>query len=173
MAMGRGKGRRRQKELWVAASEPPRTAARPFYRPLRELLDEQGFDAFVEQRCEPFYAAKMGRPSLTPGICFRSPLIGYFEGLDSERGIAWRIADSISPRHFLGIELDETTPDHSTISRRRRLIDGETHRDVFTGVLRLLAQQGLLQAGTIAVDATTLEANAALRSIVRRDSGES
>ena len=167
MAMGRREGRQRQKQLWVAAAELPQTAAH-----LKELLDEHGFDAFVEQCCEKFYAEKMGRPSLTPGIYFRSLLIGYFEGIDSERGIAWRIADSISLRRFLAIELDESTPDHSIISRTRRLIDVETHREVFTWVLQLVAKQGLLKAGTIAVDATTLEANAALRSIVRRDSGE-
>ena len=115
----------------------------------------------------------MGRPSLTPGSYFRCLLIGYLEGIDSERGIAWRLADSISLQRFLAIELDEATPDHSTISRTRRLIDVETHREVFTWVLQLLAQQGLLKAGTIAVDAITLEANAALCSIVRRDSGES
>ncbi len=172
MAMGRREGRQRQKQLWVAAAELPQTAAHPFYCHLKELLDEHGFDAFVEQRCEKFYAEKMGRPSLTPGIYFRSLLIGYFEGIDSERGIAWRIADSISLRRFLAVELDESTPDHSTISRTRRLIDVETHREVFTWVLQLVAKQGLLKAGTIAVDATTLEANAALRSIVRRDSGE-
>ena len=173
MAMGRRNQRQRQKGLWVAAADLPHTAAHPFYRRLNELLDEHGFDEFAEQRCEKFYAPRMGRPSLTPGSYFRCLLIGYFEGIDSERGIAWRLADSISLRRFLAIELDEATPDHSTISRSRRLIDLETHREVFTWVLRLLAKQGLLKAATIAVDATTLEANAALRSIVRRDSGES
>ena len=171
--MGRRNQRRRQKGLWVAAADLPHTAAHPFYRRLGELLDEHGFDEFAEQLCEKFYAVRMGRPSLTPGSYFRCLLIGYLEGIDSERGIAWRLADSISLRRFLAIELDESTPDHSTISRSRRLIDVETHREVFTWVLRLLAKQGLLKAGTIAVDATTLEANAALRSIVRRDSGES
>ena len=173
MAMGRRNQRQRQKGLWVAAADLPHTAAHPFYRRLNELLDEHGFDDFAEQRCEKFYAAHMGRPSLTPGSYFRCLLIGYLEGIDSERGIAWRLADSISLRRFLAIELDESTPDHSTISRSRRLIDVETHRQVFTWVLQLLAQQGLLKGATIAVDATTLEANAALRSIVRRDSGES
>lgn len=172
MAMGRRHRRQRQKDLWVAAADLPQTAAHPFYERLSQLLDEHGLDQFVEQRCERFYATKMGRPSLTPGIYFRCLLIGYFEGIDSERGIAWRVADSISLRRFLAIELDESPPDHSTISRTRRLIDVETHREVFTWVLQLLAKQGLLKAGTIAVDATTLEANAALRSIVRRDSGE-
>ena len=171
--MGRQKGRQRQRELWVVAADLPQTAAHPFYRRLSELLDEHGFDDFVEGRCEKFYAPLMGRPSVTPGIYFRCLLIGYLEGIDGERGIAWRVADSISLRRFLAIELDEATPDHSTISRTRRLIDVETHREVFTWVLQLLAKQGLLKAGTIAVDATTLEANAALRSIVRRDSGES
>ena len=116
---------------------------------------------------------RWGRPSLPPGLYFRSLLIGYFEGIDSERGIGWRLADSLSLRRFLRIELDETTPDHSTISRTRRLIDVETHREVFTWVLQLLAKEGLLKGGTIGVDATTLEANAALRSIVRRTTGES
>jgi transposase len=170
--MGRRERRQRQKDLWVAAADLPQTAAHPFYERLNKLLDEHGFDAYAEQRCEKFYALKMGRPSLAPGLYFRSLLIGYFEGLDSERAIAWRLADSISLRRFLSIELDETAPDHSTISRTRRLIDVETHREVFTWVLRLVAQEGLLKGGTIAVDATTLEANAALRSIVRRDTGE-
>jgi transposase len=172
MAMGRRSRQQRQKEFWIAATELPKTAAHPFYRRLNELLDEHGFDPFVEGRCEKFYAPKMGRPSLAPGLYFRSLLIGYFEGLDSERGIAWRMADSLSLRRFLRIELDETTPDHSTISRTRRLIDLETHREVFTWVLQLLAKEGLLQGGTMGVDATTLEANAALRSIVRRETGE-
>ena len=177
MAMGRCNQRQRQKGLWVAAADLPHTAAHPFYprlnELLNELLDEHGFDEFAEQRCAKFYAPHMGRPSLTPGSYFRCLLIGYLEGIDSERGIAWRLADAISLRRFLAIELDESTPDHSTISRRRRLIDVETHREVFTWVLQLLAKQGLLKGGTMAVDATTLEANAALRSIVRRDSGES
>lgn len=170
--MGRRKRRQRQKPLWVATADLPKTAAHPFYRRLNELLEQHGFDAFAEQCCEKFYAAEMGRPSLAPGVYFRSLLIGYFEGLDSERLIAWRLADSISLRRFVAIELDESTPDHSTISRTRRLIDIETHRAVFTWVLEVIAQEGMLKGGTIAVDATTLEANAALRSIVRRDTGE-
>ena len=172
MAMGRRKRRERQKDLWVAASELPTSGGHPFYRRLSELLDKHEFDAFVEGECEKFYAAKIGRPSLTPGIYFRTLLIGYFEGIDSERGLAWRIADSLSLRRFLTIELDEQAPDHSTISRTRRLIDIETHRAVFSWALRLVAREGLLAGGTIGVDATTLEANAAMRSIVRRDTGE-
>ena len=170
--MGRRKGRERQKELWIAAGELPRSAGHPFYQRLNALLDEHGFDPFVEALCPKFYAPRLGRPSLTPGLYFRSLLIGYFEGIDSERGVAWRIADSLSLRAFLSIELDEQAPDHSTISRTRRLIDMETHREVFAWALRLLAREGLLTGGTIGVDATTLEANAAMRSLLRRDSGE-
>src|ERR1019366_3212424 len=131
------------------------------------------FDAFVEKLCARFYAEKLGRPGLGPGIYFRSLMIGYFEGIEAERGIAWRLKDSLSLRRFLGIALDEDTPDHSTISRTRRLIDVETHQEVFAWVLGLLADRGLLQGKRIGIDATTLEASAAMRSIVRRDTGES
>src|SRR2546427_10933764 len=112
-----------------------------------------------------------GRPSLAPGRYFRLLLIGYFEGIDSERGIAWRAADSLALRGFLGVGLNEMPPDHSTISRTRRMIDVETHQAVFHWVLELLAEKGLLKGKTLGVDATTLEANAALRSIGRRDTG--
>jgi len=172
MAMGTRKQEERQERLWIAAAELPRSAGHPFYERMNELLEEAGFDAFVEQQCRSFYAPKMGRPSLAPGIYFRLLLIGYFEGLDAERGIAWRAADSLGLRSFLRIGLDEAPPDHSTISRTRRLIDVETHREVFLWVLQVLAERGLLKGKTIGIDATTLEANAALRSIVRRDSGE-
>src|SRR5207237_1511234 len=121
--------------------------------------------------CAQFYAEKNGRPSLTPGTYFRLLLIGYFEGIDSEPGIAWRVSDSLGLRQFLRIGLDEDTPDHSTISRTRRLIDVETHRKVFLWVLGVIADRGLLKGKTVGVDATTLEANAAMRSIVRRDDG--
>ena len=169
---GNGTVSKRQKDLWVATSELPKSAGHPFYLRLSELFDEHEFEAFVEGQCEQFYAPSLGRPSLTPGIYFRSLLIGYFEGIDSERGVAWRLGDSLSLRRFLAIELDEQAPDHSTISRTRRLIDLETHRAVFTWALQLLAREGLLSGGTIGVDATTLEANAAMRSLVRCDSGE-
>jgi transposase len=115
----------------------------------------------------------MGRPSLPPGRYFRLLLVGYFEGLDSERGIAWRAADSLAVRSFVGLGLDAAAPDHSTISRTRRLIDVETHRAVFTWVQERLVGAGLLKGRTVAIDATTLEANAAMRSIIRRDTGES
>jgi transposase len=172
MAMGTRKDRERQEMLWMAASEIRATAAHPFYVRLNELLDSNGFDSFVEEQCRRFYANKMGRPGLTPGIYFRLLLLGYFEGIDSERGIAWRAEDSLSIRGFLGVGLDEPTPDHSTISRTRRLIDVETHQSVFAWVLRVAATEGLLKGNTIGIDATTLEANAALRSIVRRDNAE-
>jgi transposase len=173
MAMGTRKDRERQEPLWLSATEIRTPAAHPFYARLNELLESNGFDGFVEEQCRRFYAGKMGRPSLTPGIYFRLLLVGYFEGIDSERGIAWRAEDSLSVRRFLGVSLDEETADHSTISRTRRLIDIETHRNVFTWVLQLVGNHGLLKGHTVGVDATTLEANAALRSIVRRENGES
>ena len=173
MGMGTRKQREKQEDLWIAHTELASAPGHPFYQRLNELLEAEKFDEFVEGQCAKFYAAKYGRPSLTPGIYFRSLLIGYFEGIDSERGIAWRLADSLALRRFVGIALDEYTPDHSTISRTRRLIDLDTHRAVFGWVLSLLADRGLLKGQRIAIDATTLEANAAMRSIVRRDTGES
>src|SRR3974390_3240700 len=173
MAMGTRKQREKQEGLWIAHTELATAPGHPFYQKLNELLEAEGFDEFVEQRCAKFYAAKYGRPSLTPGIYFRSLLIGYFEGIGAERGIAWRLADSLALRRFVGIALDEYTPDHSTISRTRRLIDLDTHREVFGWVLGVLADRGLLQGQRIAIDATTLEANAGLRSIGRRETGES
>jgi transposase len=173
MAMGTRKQQERQEEFWVATAELPRSAGHPFYERLNALLEEAGFDAFVEERCRRYYAPTMGRPSLVPGVYFRLLLIGYFEGLEGERGIAWRAADSLGLRRFLRIGLDEMAPDHSTISRTRRLIDVETHREVFTWVLGVIARKGLLKGKTLGLDATTLEANAALKSIVRRGSGES
>src|SRR5450830_1506000 len=172
MAMGTRKQREKQEDLWIAHTELASAPGHPFYQKLNELLEAERFDEFVESRCAKFYAEKYGRPSLTPGIYFRALLIGYFEGIGAERGIAWRLADSLALRRFVGISLDEYTPDHSTISRTRRLIDLDTHREVFAWVLGVLAERGLLQGKTVAIDATTLEANAAMRSIVRRDTGE-
>ena len=173
MSMGTRQHRQRQEDLWITHNELVQAPAHPFYQRLNELLDSEKFDEFVEKECVRFYAANNGRPSLAPGMYFRLLLLGYFEGIDSERGIAWRAGDSLGLRRFLGIGLDENTPDHSTISRTRRLIDGDTHRKVFFWVLGLLADRGLLKGKRIGIDATTLEANAALRSIVRRDNGES
>lgn len=172
MAMGKRK-RQRQQRLWVEAEQLAKGPGHPFYSRLNQVLGKHGFDDFAESSCKPFYAERMGRPSLPPGVYFRLLLIGYFEGIDSERGIAWRVADSIGLRDFLGYTLTDATPDHSTISRNRRLIDLTTHREVFTWVLSVLAKEKLLRGETLGIDATTLEANAALRSIVRRDSGES
>ena len=172
MAMGRRKDQGRTPEMWVATHTLPKSPGHPFYQALNRALEAEGFDAFVEAECAPFYAAIVGRPSLLPGRYFRLLLIGYFEGQDSERGIAWRTADSLSLRAFLGLGLEEATPEHSTIARTRRRIDLETHRAVFTWVLQVLAQADLVKGLTVGVDATTLEANAALRTIVRRDSGE-
>jgi transposase len=171
MAMGTRRQRRRQEELWYRRdlAEAP---GHPFYRRLNEVLDEAGFDEFCEARCREFYHEKLGRPSLAPGIYFRVMLIGFFEGIESERGIAWRVADSLCLREFLRIGLDEGTPDHVTISRTRRLLDEATHQEVFGWVLRQVTRAGLLKGKTIGIDATTLEANAAMKSIVRRDTEE-
>lgn len=158
--------------MWVATADLPASAGHPFYTRLNRILDAAEFDAFVEAQCAAFYAPVMGRPGLAPGRYFRLLLLGYFEGLDSERAIAWRAADSLSVRGFLGLALDEAAPDHSTISRTRRRLDVETHEAVFTWLLQRLADAGLVKGTTVGIDATTLEANAALRSIVRRDTGE-
>lgn len=168
-----GMRREQQEELWIPTCTLARPASHPFYERLNQLLAKHDFDRFVEGKCLRFYAATMGRPGLAPGVYFRLLLIGYFEGIDSERGIAWRAGDSLSIREFVGIPLNEGAPDHTTISRTRRLIDLETHRHVFAWVLELLADAGLVKGKRIGIDATTLEANAALRSIVRRDNAES
>lgn len=170
--MGKRRGRQRQEELWVPSHQIVQSAGHVFYNRLNAVLATHRFDARVEQLCRRFYKGPRGQPSLAPGIYFRCLLIGFFEGLDSERGIAWRVADSLSLRKFLGYGIDEQTPDHSTISRTRRLVWLSTHRTVFRWVLRVLRDEGLLKGKTIAIDATTLEANAAMRSIVRRDTGE-
>jgi transposase len=172
MAMGKRRRRAKQTLMWVATNDLPRSAAHPFYTRLNQILDEHDFDGYVERLCQRFYADE-GRPALPPGRYFRLLLIGYFEGVDAERAIAWRAADSFALREFLGLVLPEAPPDHSTISRTRRLIDLETHEAVFTWMLQRLADAGLVKGKTVGIDATTLEANAALRSIVRRETGES
>jgi transposase len=170
--MGMGRKKDRQDTLWVATQELPRTGGHVFYERVNRILNETGFDRFVEDACEKFYAPVMGRPSVVPGRYFRMLLVGYFEGIDAERGIAWRCADSLSLREFLGLGLSAGVPDHSTVSRTRRLIDLETHGKVFSWMLSVLAGEGLIDGKTVGVDASTLEANAAMRTIVRRDSGE-
>jgi len=161
-------GRRKtscQPEFWIASSEVVQGPGHPFYSKLTEVLSNHGFDEFVEERCAPFYHESRGRPSIPPGVYFRMLLIGYFEGIDSERGIAWRCADSLGLRAFLGYALTERTPDHSSLSVIRRRIDLETHREVFVWVLKVLKQSGLLKGKTLGIDATTLEANAAMRKM--------
>jgi len=173
MAMGKRK-RERQESLWIATKDMAVPAGNAFYDRLNTILDEHKFDRKVEALCRKFYKdSPYGRPSMAPGVYFRAILIGYFEGLDSERGIAWRSADSLSLRRFLGFALDEETPDHSTISRTRRLYWLETHKAIFRWVIHVLSEEGLISGQTISIDATTLEANAAMKSIVRRDNGQS
>jgi transposase len=168
MAMGKRK-KHSQQPLFISAADLPRTVAHPFYAKLNEVLAGWKFDELVEGLCGKFYHDTMGRPGLEPGKYFRLLLVGYFEGIDSERGIAWRCADSLSVRSFVGYGIEQTSTDHSTISRTRRLIDLETHQEVFQWVLKVLADYDLVSGKTVGVDATTLEANAAMRSIVRKD----
>ena len=145
MAMGRKPAARQAAPLCVTTADLPTSAGHPFYERLSRILQDSGFDAFVEGLCAVFYAARLGRPSLRPGRYFRLLLIGYFEGLSSERGIAWRVADSLSLRTFLDLDVTDAAPDHSTLSRTRRLIDEETHAEVFTWVLSRVADAGLVR----------------------------
>src|SRR3954453_22087456 len=173
MAMGTRKGRERRSDMWIATSAIVETPGNAFYDRLNKILREHKFDARVEALCRKFYKkSPYGRPSLAPGVYFRALLIGYFEGLDSERGIAWRAADSLSLRGCLGYALDEATPDHSTISRTRRLYWVETHKAIFRWVVRILTGEGLISGRTVSIDATTLEASAAMKNIVRREDGQ-
>ena len=160
-----------QEQLFVTHANLRKSGGHPFYEALEKILRAQGFDCFVEGLCERFYAKK-GRPSIPPGVYFRCLLVGFFEGIDSERGIAWRVADSMSLRSFLGLPLDKNPPDHSTLSRTRRLLDLDVHHKVFCWVLAVLAKADLVKGKTVGFDATTLEANAAMRSIVRREDGQ-
>lgn len=171
MALGRYDGEQ-QGQFWIPAEQVAQGPGHPFYRKLNEVFSARGFDRRVEGLCEKFYADQ-GRPGTPPGVYFRMLLIGYFEGIDSERGIDWRCSDSLTQREFLGYSLTQATPDHSTLCTIRRRIDLETHREVFAWVLALVADSGLLSGKTLGIDATTLEANAAMRSIVRKDTGES
>jgi len=172
MGMGRKKDREKQEDLWVASSEIVTTPGHVFYERLNAVLNAEKFDQRIEVICRKYYKSSSGRPSITPGTYFRMLLLGYFEGLDSERGIAWRAADSLSYRKFLGYGLSEQTPDHSTVSRTRRLYSVETHRAVMKWVLKILRKHGLANAQSVCIDATTLEANAAMKSLVRRDTGQ-
>ena len=156
MAMGKRPGARQASPMWVNTEDLPTSDGHPFFERLNRVLEESGFDAFVEGLCEAFYACRRGRPSLRPGRYFRLLFIGYFEGVSSERGIAWRVADSLSLRSFLDLDMTEAAPDHSTLSRTRRRIDVETHEAVFTWVLERVAEAGLVRGKTVGIDATTL-----------------
>ena len=172
--MAMGKRRARQEALFVTTEGLARSPGHPFYRKLNELLAEAQFDHWIEGRCEPYYEQQeaRGQRSIPPGVYFRMLLVGYFEGIDSQRGIAWRCADSLSLRQFLGLGLDERTPDHSTLSNTRQRLPPEVFSEVFQFVLRMASEKKLLAGKTVGVDSTTLEANAAMKSIVRRDTGE-
>ena len=162
-----------QGDLVVTWAEMPRSPGHVFYDRLQNVLSEAGFDAFVEETCKPFYAPRMGAPSLPPGRYFRMHMVGYFEGIDSERGIVWRCSDSFSLRDFLRLANRDKVPDHSWLSKTRSRLPHEVHEKVFGWVLNLVAERGLVKGERIGVDGSTMEANAALRTIVRRDSGES
>lgn len=159
-------------KLWIATDSLRKSHSHPFYDRLNQILDAAGFDRFVESVCARFYAARMGRPSVAPGRYFRMILIGFFEGLGSERGIAWKVNDSMSLHQFLRLRLDQPTPDHSTLSKTRQRIDWETHLEVFQWVLRRMEDRGLLKGRSVGIDATLLAANAAIRAVVRRDTEE-
>ena len=172
MAMGRR--RQRQEVLFIPTEGLPKSQGHPFYQKLNRLLAEADFDRWIENRCQPYYnqEEKRGQPSIPPGVYFRMLLVGYFEGLDSQRGIAWRCNDSLSLREFLGTPLDEDTPDHSTLSITRNRLPQEVFEEVFQFVLRIAVEKKLLSGKTVGVDSTTLEADAAMKGIVRRDTGE-
>ena len=171
MALGRRKGEQ-QDDLFIMAEHMPKAPGHVFYRKLNAILRDSGFDRWVEDLCQPYYSQTQGRPGIPPGTYFRMLLIGYFEGIGSQRGIAWRCSDSLSLREFLGIPLTADSPDHSTLSVVRDRLPLEIHREVFTWVLRLLDEKKLVKGKTVGVDSTTLEANAAMKSIVRRDTGD-
>jgi transposase len=169
--MGRQQ-QQRQADLWIATTDLPQSPGHVFYDKLNRLLAEAGFDRFAEGLCQPYYAADRGRVSIPPGVYFRMLFVGYFEGLSSQRGIAWRCSDSLSLRDFLGLPLTEPTPDHSSLTVIRQRLPLHVHEEVFAFVLKVAQDKKLLRGKTVAVDASTLEANAAMRSIVRRETGE-
>ncbi len=171
MSMGKREAER-QDELFVPHYQLPTSPGHVFYQKLNQLLAEAGFDRWVENLCEPHYCKGRGRPSVPPGVYFRMLIVGYFEGIGSQRGIAWRCSDSLSLRDFLGLALRDDSPDHSSLSYIRNRLPLEVHQQVFTKILAIARDKQLLRGKTVAVDSTTLEANAAMKSIVRRDTGE-
>ncbi len=170
--MGMGRRESKQPSLWVTSSELPRSPGHAFYEKLNVLLEEMGFDRRCEDLCAPYYAEEVGRPSIPPGVYFRMLLLGYFEGLAAQREIAWKCADSLSARSFLGLELTERGPEHSSLTRIRQRLPLEVHMDVFTMVLEAAREKGMLRGKTLAVDATLLEANASMKTIFHRAAGE-
>jgi transposase len=170
--MALGKRRREQQEMWVATPDLPKSPGHVFYQNLNGLLEEAGFDRLLEELCRPYYAEEVGRPGIPPGVYFRMLLVGYFEGITSQRGIAWRCSDSLSLRDFLGLAPTVASPDHSSLTRVRDRLPYEVHEAVFRLVLAIANEKHLLRGKTVAVDSTTLEANAAMKSIVRRETGE-
>jgi IS5 family transposase len=171
MSMGRRK-RERQQELWVASDDVARAPRHVFYDRVASLLSDAGFDDFIEGLCEPYYAEELGRPGIPPGVYFRMLFLGYFEGLDSQRAIAWRCEDSLSLRAFLGIALTEQTPDHSSLTRVRDRLPLEVHEQAFAFMISIAEKKKLLKGKVAAVDSTMLEADAAMKTIVRKDTGE-
>ena len=170
--MALGKRKHEQQAAWVATTELPKSPGHPFYKKLNKLLAEAGFDEWLEELCAPYYSADSGRESIPPGVYFRMILVGYFEGISSQRGIAWRCSDSRSLAEFLGVPVHEETPDHSSLSRIHGRLPLEVHEAMFVFVLKLAAEKKLLAGKTVAVDSTMLEADAAMKSIVRRATGE-
>ncbi len=173
MSMGRRKGI--QRSMWVAYNELSRGPGHRFYEKLNELLREAEFDRKAEELCAAYFDADHtpGRRSIPPGTYFRMHLIGYFEGIESERGIEWRCADSMSLREFLGLDLTDRVPDHSTLSRMRSRLPLEVHQQAFVLILAIVEQKGLLRGRVAGVDSTFLRADASMKTIVRRDTKES
>ena len=170
--MSLGRRKERQEPLWVSCHELPESPGNPFYEKLNGILEGGGFDPCVENICVPFYADNKGRRSIPPGRYFRMLLLGYFEGIDSERGICWRLGDSLSVRAFVGLGLTESAPDHSSLSRIRKRLPLEVYHEVFGRLQKLLAGKRLFSGKFLGIDSSTMEANASLRAIVRRDTGE-
>ena len=172
MSMGRRAGQ--QTPMWVAASELSRSEGHRFYEKLNELLAEAEFDRGVEQLCAPYFEldGKAGRPSVAPGVYFRMLFVGYFEGIESERGLEWRCSDSLSLRTFLGVLPSERVPDHSTLSRTRTRLNAEVYDAVFRLVLGIVEAKGLLRGKVASVDSTYLRADASMKSIVRKNTGD-
>lgn len=170
--MALGKHKQPQSKLFVGMDVIPRSGGHVFYDQLQRILRKGDFDRFIESLCTPYYAARQGWPSIPPGCYFRMHLVGYFEGIDSERGIVWRCAASLSLRGFLRLEPEESVSDQSTLSRTRSRLPLEVHNEIFQWVIHTISQVGLIQGKRIGVDSSTIEANAAMRNIVRKATGE-